>query len=96
MGGDGEWQEILDTEVARWSGLPLTELVAVLREVQAYQVERDLKHYQVEVELIEDAAKYVHVSVSVDDGSLPRGIVPLTHSFIRQKPVTVDIQNLDD
>jgi hypothetical protein len=89
MSRRAEWQEILDVEVARWSALPINELVAQLREVQAYEVERECKQYQVEVELIEDTANYVHVAVSVDDGSVPKGILPLTHSFIRQKSVTV-------
>jgi hypothetical protein len=80
-----EWQKVLDAEVARWSGMPWEQLVTELHEVRAYQVEVESKQYQVEVQLLENAADYVHVAVSVDDGSLPRSIVPLTHSFIRQK-----------
>jgi hypothetical protein len=49
-------------------------------------VELDSKKYQVEVELLENADKYVHVMVAVDDGSLPASISPLTRTFISQKP----------
>ena len=80
-----EWQKVLDTEVARWSKLPWEQLITELHEVRAYQVEVESKQYQVEVQLLENAADYVHVAVGVDDGSLPRSIVPLTHSFITQK-----------
>ena len=80
-----QWQKALDMEVARWSAMSWKELTTELHEVRAYQVELDSKQYQVEVQLLENTADYVHVSVSVDDGSLPGSIVPLTHSFIKQK-----------
>jgi hypothetical protein len=80
-----KWQKVLDVEVARWSELSWEELVSELREARAYQVELESKPYQVEAQLLENTADYVHVSVSVDDGSLPQSIVPLTHSFIKQK-----------
>ena len=41
--------------------------------------------YQVEVEILENTEKYVHVLVAVDDGSLPAGLLPLSSSFIREK-----------
>jgi hypothetical protein len=37
------------------------------------------------VALLEDTDKYIHVSVAVNDGSLPASIKPLTSSFIRYK-----------
>jgi hypothetical protein len=61
------------------------QLAAELLEVQEYQVEFESKQYQVEVQLLENTADYVHVAVSVDDGSLLGSILPLTHGFIRQK-----------
>ena len=36
-------------------------------------------------QLIEHTAAYVHVMVSVDDGSLPTSILPLSRDFIREK-----------
>jgi hypothetical protein len=53
--------------------------------VQAYEVEFGSKKYQVEVELLENTAECIHVAVSVDDGSLPDSLFPLTSSFIRHK-----------
>ena len=61
------------------------QLVSELHEVRAYEVELDLKKYQVEVELLENTEKYLHVMVAVDDGSLPASISPLTHTFLRAK-----------
>jgi hypothetical protein len=49
-------------------------------------VEYESKTYQVEVEILENTAMYVHVAVSVDDGSLPASIRPETHSFMCRKP----------
>ena len=41
--------------------------------------------YQVEVEILENTEKYVHVLVAVDDGTLPAAMLPLSASFIREK-----------
>ncbi len=57
----------------------------MLSELHEYEVEFDSKKYQVEVELLENTEKYLHVTVAVDDGTLPASIFPLTASFIREK-----------
>jgi hypothetical protein len=85
MSRRAEWQKVLDKEVAHWSEMSWEQLVTELHEVRAYQVEVESKRYQVEVELLENTEDYVHVIVGVDDGSLPRSVVPLVHSFVRQK-----------
>ena len=77
---------MLDSEVRRWSALAWEQLISELQDLQAYEVELDSKKYQVEVELLENNGKYIHVMVAVDDGSLPASISPLTHTFIRLKP----------
>jgi hypothetical protein len=69
----------------RWSAMSCSQLVAQLRDPQAYEVEFDSKKYQVEVELLENTEQYLHVMVAVDDGSLPASIFPSTTTFICQK-----------
>jgi hypothetical protein len=59
-----------------------------LSDIQAYQVELNGQKYTVEVQLLENTGEYVHVSVDVDDGSLPASFRPLSASFIRQKQVS--------
>jgi invasion protein IalB len=81
-----EWRKVLDSEVQHWSAMSCDQLVSELCNLKAYVVELDSKKYQVEVELLENADKYVHVMVAVDDGSLPASISPLTRTFISQKP----------
>ena len=83
-----EWQNVLDSEMKRWSAMPCEQLVSELRQVQGYEVKFESKQYQVEVELLETTDTYLHVVVAVDDGSLPASIAPLTHSFICKKPST--------
>ncbi|MBI1895212.1 MAG: hypothetical protein HYS04_01555 [Acidobacteria bacterium] len=68
----------------RWSELPYDQLASALQDVQVYEVEFESKRYQVEVQLLENTGRYLHVMVAVDDGSLPESILPLTHSFIRE------------
>jgi hypothetical protein len=62
------------------------QLASELHELQAYDLEFESKQYQVEVELLENTEKYLHVVVAVDDGSVPASFLPLTQSFICQKP----------
>ena len=81
-----QWRKVLDSEVRRWTAMSYEQLMSELRDLQAYEVELDSRKYQVEVDLLEDTEKYVHVMVAVDDGSLPASITPLTHTFICQKP----------
>ena len=80
-----EWQPVLDAEVKRWSAKTCEQLVSELAEMQAYEVEFGSKQYQVEVEILENTAQYVNVIISVDDGSLPDSIAPLTDSIICRK-----------
>ena len=77
---------MLDSEVRRWSAFPCEQLISELHDLRAYEVEFDSKKYQVEVDVLENTDKYVHVMVAVDDGSLPASIAPLTHTFICSKP----------
>jgi hypothetical protein len=81
-----QWQKVLDTELRRWSALSVDELVSRLGDIQSYVVTAESKTYQVEVEILENAAAYLHVMVAVDDGSLPASLWPVTASFIREKP----------
>jgi tRNA U54 and U55 pseudouridine synthase Pus10 len=80
-----EWKKVLDPEVKRWSAMSVGQLVSELRDTRVYEVQLDSKKYQVEVELLENTERYINVMVSVDDGSLPASLSPLTHTFIREK-----------
>jgi len=80
-----QWRPVLDAEVKKWSSKSCADLVGALLDVQAYEVEFDGKKYQVEVQLLENTDKYVHVGVDVDDGSIPASFRPLSKSFIREK-----------
>lgn len=78
------WHELVETEVARWSSKSCDELRAELKDGKQYEVEFESVTYQVAVDLLEDTDRYVHVSVAVDDGSLPGSIFPAHKSFIRK------------
>jgi hypothetical protein len=80
-----DMERILNAESERWSSMSSEQLIAELRELQAYQVEDGNQKYQIEVELLENTDAYVHVMVAVDDGRLPYSIKPLTQTFIQQK-----------
>jgi hypothetical protein len=80
-----QWREVLETEVQRWSALPYDQLVSQLSKTNVYEVERDSQTYQIEIEVLENTADYVHVLISVDDGSVPASFLPMTDSFITKR-----------
>jgi hypothetical protein len=80
-----EWRKVLGSEMERWSAKSYDQLASGLHDGQSYAVEFDGKEYQVEVELLEKTESYIHAMLSVDDGSLPASISPLTRGFIREK-----------
>ena len=69
----------------KWSAKSCADLVRELSDPQAYKVEFQGKEYTIEVQLLENTDKYVHVGVDVDDGSIPASFHPLSSSFIRDK-----------
>jgi hypothetical protein len=79
------WQPVLDAEVRKWSAKSCAKLIAELGDEQSYDVEFEGKKYQVEVQMLENTDKYVHVCVDMDDGSIPPSFRPLNQSFIRTK-----------
>ena len=79
------WRPVLNAEVKRWTQLPLDQLIEELREAQAYTVSSDSKSYQVEVVILENTDRYVHLSVAVDDGRLPWSIFPLSKDILLTK-----------
>ena len=81
-----QWRKVLDVEMQRWLDAPYEQLISALRDQQAYELEFDSKLYQVEIEILEDTKESIHVMVAVDDGSLPASMLPVTDSFIRNKP----------
>lgn len=80
-----DFRKVLDSELLRWSAKRCDQLITELCDLQAYEVEFDSKQFQVEVQVVENTAEYVHVMVSVDDGSLPGSIFPLSGTFINRK-----------
>jgi hypothetical protein len=80
-----QFRPVLDAELKWWSTKSYEELIAEIAKVRAYDVEFEGKKYQVEVQVLENTAKYVHVCLSVDDGGFPSGFSPLSESFITQK-----------
>jgi hypothetical protein len=79
------WRPVLEAEVKRWTQVPLDQLIEELHEAQAYEVPMGSKRYKVQVDLLENTDKYVHVIVSVDDGTLPWSMVPLSEGILRYK-----------
>ena len=85
MNRRAQWRKVLEREVARWSAMPVPQILEEAGDVAAYEVELDSQTYQVEVQIIEDTEEYLHVTVGVDDGSLPASMLPATQTFLCRK-----------
>ena len=79
------WRAVLDAEIKRWSEKSYEELRSELSDMRVYEVEFESVQHQVEVELLENTPDYLHVSISVDDGTLLASLRPTTDSFIRRR-----------
>jgi predicted SnoaL-like aldol condensation-catalyzing enzyme len=62
-------QSLLDAEVDEWSQKPYSRLLDELSDVAAYQRDGKVGFHQFEVQMVEREPDYVHVIVSIDDGS---------------------------
>ena len=81
-----EWDRVLTEELERWAAKPWPQVLADIEDGNvAYEVIWDSKTYQVEADLLENIQEYLHVSIAVDDGSLPESICPAFRSFICKK-----------
>jgi len=76
---------VLETEMKRWSGKSCAQILSELACERRYAVEQEHEEYQIEVVLLENTDRYVHVMVSVDDSSFLASCHPLTDSFIQDK-----------
>ena len=76
---------MLEAELKRWKNKSYATLVRELTDEQVYEIAFEDRNYQLEVSILENKETYVHVVVSIDDGSLPASLRPLSESFIKQK-----------
>jgi hypothetical protein len=81
-----EWNRVPVVELEQWTAKPWPQLLRDMADGNvAYEVAHDSKTYQVEAYLLENTPEYLHVSVAVDEGSLPESIRPASKSFICRK-----------
>jgi hypothetical protein len=86
-----ELQRLLDAEVDQLSRRSYARLVDDLPDVLAYERGGGASYHQFEVQMIEHQPDYVHVVVSIDDGSFLRSISPMTRSFIVHRDGRVEV-----
>jgi hypothetical protein len=86
-----ELQRLLDAEVDQLSCGSYARLVDDLPDVLAYERGDGASYHQFEVQMIEHQPDYVHVVVSIDDGSFLRSVSPITRSFIVHRDGRVEV-----
>jgi hypothetical protein len=86
-----ELQRLLDAEVDELSRRSYARLVDDLPDVLAYQRGGGPGYHQFEVQMLEHEPDYVHVLVSIDDGSFWRSVSPITRSFIVHRDGRVEV-----
>ncbi|NNE23262.1 MAG: hypothetical protein HKN11_11700 [Rhizobiales bacterium] len=83
-------QDLLDAETNGWSRKSIDSLVKELTDVVSYGRGSEDDFHQFEVQMIEQEPDYVHVIVSIDDGSFLKSFAPLTRGFIVHRDGRVD------
>lgn len=74
-------QELLDIEADRWSRKSYVLLVRELEDVVSYGRGEGDDFHQFEVQRIESDPEFVHVLLSIDDGSFRKSFSPQTSGF---------------
>ena len=82
---------MLDAEVGELSRRSYAELVDDLSDVLAYERGGGASYHQFEVQMIEHEPDYVHVVVSVDDGSFLRSVSPISRCFIVHRDGRIEV-----
>jgi hypothetical protein len=86
-----ELQALLSAELKAWAKKPLAQIVAELSDVQGYERGADDRWHQFEVMLVENTPEYIHVLISVDDGSISWACSPITSGFMVYLDGRVDL-----
>ena len=72
-------QTCLAKELAAWRRLSADEILERLEDEETYyETECEGFEFQVEVTLATVTEDFVQILISVDDGTLPRSLIPLT------------------
>ena len=82
---------MLDAEVDELSRRSYARLVDKLSDILAYERGDGASCHQFEVQMIEHEPDYVHVLVSIDDGSFLRSVSPLSRSFIVYRDGRIEV-----
>ncbi len=88
---ESELKAIVVREALEWSRKPIEVLRQELKQASGYERDGDEGWLQFEVLLLEDEANYVHVGVTVDDGSARWALTPIGTSFLVYSDGRVDI-----
>lgn len=86
-----ELQAIVADEVLQWSKKSMHALRNELAEPIGYERWGSNGYLQFEAFLLEDTADYIHVGISVDDGSEEWSRSPLSSSFLVHRDGRVDV-----
>ena len=84
-------QGLLDAEAKSWAAKPFDQLVLDLSDVAAYGRSEGEDFHQFEVQIVEREEDFLHILISVDDGSLWRSMSPLTRGFFVHRDGRVEL-----
>lgn len=73
-----QWQPVLEAELKKWQRERPSELRVALGRPVCYEAAGGL---QIEAQIVEETPQFIHVLLSVDDGSLPASLLPLSANF---------------
>lgn len=83
--------QLLSAEMQAWARKSIDQVITELSESQGYERGIDDLWHQFEVGLLENTPDYIHVGISVDDGSAEYARSPISSSFIMHRDGRVEL-----
>ena len=88
---EAQLRELLSYETLDWAERSPGDIVAELAKPQTYGRGTGDTWHEIEVTLLEATDDYIHVKISIHDGSLVWALKPITSSFLIYRDGRIEI-----
>jgi len=88
---EAQLRELLSQETLAWAESSPADIVAELAKPQTYRRGMGETWHEIEVTLLEATDDYIHVKISIHDGSLVWALKPIESSFLVYRDGRIEI-----
>ena len=88
---EAQLRELLSQETLAWPERSPADIVAELATPQTYRRGKGDTWHEIEVTLLEATDDYIHIKISINDGSLVWTLKPITSSLLIYRDGRIEI-----